>query len=145
MDTDGGSFPLWVARNRERRGHPDRQVIDLTECPTRRKPVAMWVLNRFGNDTQFFLRIVDTLMPVISRRRIDEMQQRAARRGLRCTNELTISRHQRTGCLISWTWRCQTFFIAIREQDTLIAELDERQHELFHSLKTIDKAVGKIA
>lgn len=145
MDTDSGSFPLWVARNRERREQPDRPPIDLTECPHRRRPVAQWVLNRFGNDTLFFNRVIDVLMSVLSRRNIDDEQRRAARRGLRCANEISISRFERTGCLISWHWRCQTFFIAIREQDALIGELDSRQHELVHALKSIDKAMGKTA
>lgn len=120
--------PPWSGRQRDRRGQKERPLIDLTDCPRRSRPlVGSWIMSRSGNDTRFFNIIVETLLPFLRRRRIDEEQGRNARQALRQTNELSVARHDHIGYLFSWSDEQTVYFIAVREEDTLTARLDEEQ------------------
>ena len=141
VDQDYGpdAVPQWGGRNRERRNRPARPIIDLTESPKQRRTIAKWTINGYGSDAAFFNLIRDALLPVLAQRNTEEHQARTARQALRYADAIVIERHAHLGYSFCWTWRCLTFYLAIREDDQLTQKLDRQQPHLDHLLRTNDK------
>lgn len=120
--------PPWSGRQRDRRKRKERPAIDLTECPKRNRPlVGDWVLAHSNHDTEFVRLIVDTLLPFLRRRRIETKQGEIARQALMHADAINVYRHARIGYLFAWSSTDAVYYIAIREEDTLTARLDELQ------------------
>lgn len=147
METDGGALDdgYWPdssppygghdsRRNRERRGkRRDSPPLTLTKKPLQHanRLVGTWRLCQdVGDETALFNDFRDRLYPYLAQRRIVPLEATKAKRALKQARSLRIRRFLRRGVVFRWHSDAgETFWLWIRETDSLTLHLDRLQYQ----------------